>query len=124
LYLKCISTGNFSEALAALLRPDAEGLSSSIIIRLKAMWWEEYEAWRKLDLKGKRYVYIRADRVYFTPRLDGDRQCMLVIIGTDEYGEKDVLAIPDEFRKTQTARLCVILCVTRFLTSLESVLRT
>ena len=99
LYLKGISTGDFSEALAALLGPDAEGLSSSTISRLKAGWWEEYETWRKRDLRGKRYVYIWADGVYFTPRLDGDRQCMLVIIGADEYGEKDVLAITDGFRE-------------------------
>ena len=99
LYLKGISTGDFSEALAALLGPDAEGLSSSTITRLKAAWWDEYEIWRKRDLTGKRYVYIWADGVYFTPRLDGDRQCMLVIIGADEYGEKDVLAIADGFRE-------------------------
>ena len=99
LYLKGISTGDFSEALAALLGPDAEGLSASTITRLKAAWWDECEAWRKPDLKGKRYVYIWADGVYFTPRLDGDRQSMLVIIGADEYGEKDVLAIMDGFRE-------------------------
>ena len=99
LYLKGISTGDFSEALAALLGPDAEGLSSSTITRLKAVWWEEYETWRKRDLKTRRYVYIWADGVYFTPRLDGDRQCMLVIIGADEYGEKDVLGIADGFRE-------------------------
>ena len=99
LYLKGISTGDFSEALAALLGPDAEGLSASTITRLKASWWEEYETWRKRDLSGKRYVYIWADGVYFTPRLDGDRQCMLVIIGADAYGEKDVLAIMDGFRE-------------------------
>ena len=101
LYLKGISTGDFSEALAALLGPDAEGLSASTITRLKATWWDEYETWRKRDLSGKRYVYVYvwADGVYFTPRLDGDRQCMLVIIGTDEYGEKDVLGIMDGFRE-------------------------
>ena len=99
LYLKGISTGDFSEALAALLGPDAEGLSSSTITRLKAAWWEDYETWRKRDLTGKRYVYIWADGVYFTPRLDGDRQCMLVIIGADEYGQKEVLAIADGFRE-------------------------
>jgi transposase-like protein len=99
LYLKGISTGDFSEALAALLGPDAEGLSASTITRLKATWWDEFQTWSKRDLSGKRYVYIWADGVYFTPRLDGDRQCMLVIIGADEYGEKDVLAIMDGFRE-------------------------
>jgi len=99
LYLKGISTGDFSEALAALLGPNAEGLSSSTITRLKANWWDEYQSWRKRDLIGKRYVYIWADGVYFSPRLDDNRQCMLVIIGADEYGEKDVLAITDGFRE-------------------------
>ena len=98
LYLKGTSTGDFSAALAAFLGPDAAGLSALTITRLKATWWEEYEAWRKRDLKGKRYVYIWADGVYFMPRLDGNRQYMLVIIGADEYGEKDVLAIMDGFR--------------------------
>lgn len=99
LYLKGISTGDFGEALAALLGPDAEGLSASTITRLKASWWEEYETWRKRDLTGKRYVYIWADGVYFNPRLDDDRQCMLVIIGADEYGDKEVLGIMDGFRE-------------------------
>ena len=99
LYLKGISTGDFSEALAALLGPDAEGLSASTITRLKASWWKEYETWRKRDLSDKRYVYIWAYGVYFTPRLDGDRQCMLVIIWAEAYGEKDVLAIMDGFRE-------------------------
>jgi putative transposase len=69
------------------------------ITRLKATWWGEYEAWRKRDLSGKRYVYIWADGVYFNPRLDDDRQCMLVITGADEYGDKDVLGIMDGFRE-------------------------
>ncbi len=82
LYLKGISTGDFSEALAALLGPDAEGLSSSTITRLKAAWWDEYEAWRKRELKEKRYVYIWADGVYFhaahgrgSPMYAGDYRC-------------------------------------------------
>ncbi len=80
--------------------PDAEGLSAATITRLTATWWDEYEAWRKRDLSGKRYVYIWADGVCFTPRLDGDRQCMLVMIGAGEDGEKDVLSIMDGFRET------------------------
>jgi len=99
LYLKGVSTGDFSEALAALLGPDSEGLSASTITRLKTCWRDEYEVWKKRDLSTRRYVYFWADGVYFTPRLDQDRQCMLVIIGADEYGEKDVLAIRDGFRE-------------------------
>src|SRR5262245_24772658 len=44
LYLKGVSTGDFSEALAALLGPQAKGLSAATITRLKAVWAEEYDA--------------------------------------------------------------------------------
>ena len=100
LYLKGISTGDFSDALAALLGPDAPGLSASTITRLKADWWDEYERWCKRDLSARRYVYFWADGVYFSPRMDEDRQCMLVIIGADEWGNKDVLGLVDGFRES------------------------
>ena len=100
LYLKGISTGDFSEALAALLGPDAPGLSASTITRLKADWWDDYERWSKRDLSARRYVYFWADGVYFSPRMDEDRQCMLVIIGADEWGNEDVLGLIDGFRES------------------------
>ena len=100
LYLKGISTGDFSEALTALLGPDAPGLSASTITRLKADWWDDYERWSKRDLSARRYVYFWADGVCFTPRMDEDRQCMLVIIGADEWGNKDVLGLIDGFRES------------------------
>ncbi len=100
LYLKGISTGDFGEALAALLGPDAGGLTSSTISRLKAEWWAEYERWNRRDLSAKRYVYFWADGVYFKPRTDADKQCMLVIIGADEWGNKDVLGLVDGYRES------------------------
>lgn len=100
LYLKGISTGDFSEALTALLGPDAPGLSATTITRLKADWWDAYERWSKRDLSARRYVYFWADGVYFSPRMDEDRQCMLVIIGADEWGNKDVLGLIDGFRES------------------------
>lgn len=100
LYLKGISTGDFQEALAALLGPDAGGLSSSTISRLKADWWADYERWTKRDLSAQRYVYLWADGVYFKPRFDQDRQCMLVIIGADEWGNKDILGLMDGYRES------------------------
>jgi len=100
LYLKGISTGDFSEALAALLGPDASGLTSSTISRLKADWWAEYERWNRRDLSAKRYVYFWGDGVYFKPRMDADKQCMLVIIGADEWGNKDILGLMDGYRES------------------------
>ena len=100
LYLKGISSGDFSEALAALLGPDAPGLAASTIARLKAVWWDEYEAWQRRDLTARRYVYFWADGVYFSPRMDHDKQCILVIIGTDELGNKDIVGMMDGYRES------------------------
>ncbi len=100
LYLKGISTGDFSEALAALLGPQAPGLSASTIVRLKQVWQDEMEHWQRRDLSARRYVYFWADGVYFSPRLDHDRQCILVIIGADEFGRKEPLAIVDGYRES------------------------
>ena len=105
LYLKGISTGDFSDALTALLGPDAPGLSATTITRLKADWWEDHERLSRSDLSARRYVYFWADGVYFTPRMEferseNDRQCMLVIIGADEWGNKDVLGLIDGFRES------------------------
>jgi len=76
LYLKGISTGDFHEALAALLGPHAAGLSSTTISRLKADWWDEYDRWQRRDLSTRRFVYIWADGVYFRPRMAEEKQCV------------------------------------------------
>jgi len=99
LYLKGISTGDFSDALTALLGPDAPGLSASTIARLKAGWRDDYERWSKRSVGTALCVFLDR-RVYFTPRMDEDRQCMLVIIGADEWGNKDVLGLIDGFRES------------------------
>ena len=100
LYLKGVSTGDFSEALAALLGPNAHGLSAKTITRLKADWWNDYEAWQRRDLSHRRFLYIWADGVYFKPRMAEEKQCVLVIVGADEYGHKELLAMIDGFRES------------------------
>ena len=100
LYLKGISSGDFGEALAALLGPDAPGLTASTISRLKALWWDEYEAWQQRDLSARRYVYFWANGVYFSPRMEHDKQCVLVIIGADETGHKNIVGMVDGYRES------------------------
>jgi putative transposase len=100
LYLKGVSTGQFGEALAALLGSDAPGLSAATVRRLTESWQEEHERWRQRDLSTRRFVYLWADAVYFTPRLDHDRQCLLVLIGADASGRKELLAIEDGYRES------------------------
>ena len=85
LYLHGISTGQYQEALSAILGKDASGLSANTISRLKAKWLEEYKEWRGRDLSGKKYVYWWADGVYSKVRMD-DKVCFLVIIGATASG--------------------------------------
>jgi putative transposase len=101
LYLKGVSTGDFSEALAAILGETASGLSATNIVRLKAGWEADYQAWRQRDLSQKHYVYWWADGIYFNVRLEDARPCMLVIVGALEDGTKELLAIADGFRESK-----------------------
>ena len=91
LYLRGISTGDFQEALAALLGKDAPNLSPSVITRLTAAWESEYEAWRRRDLSVRRYVYIWADGVYLQARMGPTAECMLVVIGATPEGKKELV---------------------------------
>ena len=100
LYLKGISTGDFSESLAALLGRDAPGLSAGTIGRLKEKWREDLDLWRKRDLRGKRYVYMWVDGIYCNVRME-ERQCLLVIIGVTEEGKKELVALEDGFRESE-----------------------
>ena len=101
LYLKGISTGDFQEALQALLGSEAKGLSASTISRCKKIWEEEHETWNSRSLENKRYVYIWADGVYFNIRSDNAKQCILVIIGVTEQGRKEFIAIEDGYRESE-----------------------
>lgn len=101
LYLKGISTGDFAEALSALLGDQAEGLSASTISRLKAKWTDEHSEWRGRSLSGKRYVYVWADGVYFSLRNEDDRQCILVVIGVTDTGDKELLGLEAGFRESE-----------------------
>ena len=101
LYLKGISTGDFSEALQALLGPDAPGLSATTITRLKATWEGEFEAWNKRSLEGKRYVYVWADGVHFDVRPEQDRQWVLMLMGVTAEGKKELIAVADGYRESE-----------------------
>ena len=100
LYLKGISTGDFEEALAALLGKDAGGLSASSIARLKEAWVDEHARWRDRDLSAKRYVYVWADGIYVQARLEDDAQCLLVIIGATAEGKKELVGLADGIRES------------------------
>src|SRR6516165_6121078 len=101
LYLKGISTGDFAEALQALLGPEAPGLSATTITRLKAVWEGEHQAWARRSLAGQHYVYVWADGVHFNIRLEEGRQCILVLMGATADGKKELIAIADGYRESE-----------------------
>ena len=100
LYLKGISTGDFSEALSALLGRQAAGLSASAIGRLKDGWHDDHAAWQKRDLSARRYVYVWADGIHLEARLEDEKQCILVIIGATPEGRKELVGFTDGARES------------------------
>lgn len=116
LYLKGISTGDFTEALAALVGPQAGGLSASTIVRLKNVWQTEWQEWSKRSLKDTQYVYVWADGVYFNVRLESvenRRQCILVLMGATAKGKKELIAITDGYRESEESWRDLLLDVKR-----------
>ena len=109
LYLRGISTGDFQEALTALLGKDAPNLSPAVISRLTAEWQGEYERWQKRDLSTRRYVYVWADGVFLQARMENHGECMLVLIGATPEGKKELIGFQVGVREsTQSWRELLI----------------
>jgi putative transposase len=107
LYLKGVSTGEMQPALEALLGDGATGLSANTVSRLKQSWEADYDQWRQRDLSKRRYVYLWADGIYSQVRMD-DKLCLLVLIGSDDTGRKEVLAVVDGYRESEASWLEVM----------------
>ena len=91
LYLRGISTGDFQEALGALLGPGAPNLSPGVISRLTGEWQNEYDRWQRRDLSAGRYVYVWADGVYLQARMEPQAECILVVLGATPEGKKELV---------------------------------
>ncbi|AVC52626.1 transposase, Mutator family protein (plasmid) [Rhizobium leguminosarum bv. viciae] len=100
LYLRGVSTGDFQEALSALLGKDAPNLSPSVISRLTAEWGIEYDRWQKRDLSARHYVYVWADGVYLQARMEDQAECMLVLIGATPEGKKKLVGFQTGIRES------------------------
>ena len=104
LYLKGVSTGDFPDALGALLGPDVEGLSATNICRLKRVWEDEWKDWSRRDLADKQYVYVWVDGIHFNIRLGDEankKQCILVLMGATADGKKELIGITDGYRESE-----------------------
>jgi transposase-like protein len=100
LYLKGVSTGDFEEALVALLGKNAGGLSAATVGRLKEVWSAEHARWSQRDLSAKRYVYFWVDGIHVQARLEDAAQCLLVIIGATPEGKKELVGLIDGVRES------------------------
>ena len=100
LYLRGVSTGDFQEALTALLGAEAPNLSPGVISRLTAGWQEDYDRWQRRDLSARRYVYVWADGVYLQARMEPQAECMLVIIGATPEGKKELVGFQAGVRES------------------------
>jgi transposase-like protein len=107
LYLKGISTGEMSDALIHL-GFDGSGLSATSVTRMTEVWQDQYHDWNQRDLTGKHYVYVWADGLYFGCRLSDDRPCVLVLMGATADGTKELIAIHDGERESQTSWLEIL----------------
>lgn len=105
LYLRGLSTGDFAPALEELLGEAARGFSATNIVRLKEGWETEYRAWRQRELRDTDYVYVFADGVNFSIRLEEDRLTCLVMVGVTRDGRKELLALEDGYRESTEAWL-------------------
>jgi transposase-like protein len=112
LYLKGISTGEMSDALVHL-GFDGTGLSATSVTRMLEAWQDEYEDWSKRDLTGRHYVYLWADGIYFGCRLTDDRPCVLVLMGALADGTKELIAMTDGQRESETSWTGLLLDATR-----------
>jgi transposase-like protein len=100
LYLRGISSGDFQEALAALLGQDAPNLSPAVLARLKGGWEADYARWQRRDLSARRYVYVWADGIYLQARMEPQAECMLVLIGATPEGKKELVGFQAGLRES------------------------
>jgi len=100
LYLRGISTGDFQEALAAIVGKDAPNPSPGVISRLTGEWQQEYDRWQHRDLSARRHVYIWADGVYLQARMEPQAECMLVVLGATPEGKKELVGFQVGLRES------------------------
>jgi len=99
LYLHGLSSGDFVPALGQFLGSGA-GLSGPVITKLTETWQAEQGAFAGRDLSGVDYVYLWADGIHVSIRLEEHKLCLLVMIGVRADGRKELIALADGYRES------------------------
>jgi transposase-like protein len=92
LYLHGLAAGDFDQAMRGLLGEEA-ALSASTLVRLKAKWQQEYDAWRQRPLGDQEVVYLWVDGIYVKAGLEKEKAALLVAVGALADGSKVILAV-------------------------------
>ena len=99
LFIEGLATRDFEPALRLLVGQDAP-LSPSTISRLTSQFRQQYEAFDRQDLHGRRFVYIWADGIYLKAGLGTEKVCLMVLIGADTAGQKHLIALREGYRES------------------------
>src|SRR5256885_435261 len=81
LYLHGLSSSDFGPALTQFLGT-SHGLSAATITRLTQDWQDEATTFNKRSLAGTDYVYCWVDGIHLKVRLEQDKMCLLLMIGS------------------------------------------
>jgi putative transposase len=99
LYLHGLALGDFDLALRGLLGEEA-ALSPNTLLRLKAGWQQEYDAWCERELSDLAVVYLWVDGLYVKAGLEKDKAALLVAVAVKADGSKVVLAVQAGYRES------------------------
>lgn len=106
LYLEGLSTGDFEPVFRALVGETA-ALSPQSILRLKEEWRQEFEVWRRRPIK-KRYLYLFVDGFYVKAGVEREKTAVLTVLGVDEHGQKELLAMEEGYRESTASWAAVL----------------
>jgi transposase-like protein len=99
LYLEGLSTGDFEPVFQELVG-ETTALSANTVVRLKEHWGQEYQDWRRRPLGQHRYAYIWADGIYLAVGTEKEKTALLCVLGAQENGEKELLAMELGYRES------------------------
>jgi len=102
LYVEGLSSRDFEPALRALLGDQAT-LSSSTVMRLAKKFQQDLAGFMGRDLSTTRYVYVWADGVYLKAGLEKENTALLVLVGVNEQGKKELIALLEGYRESRAS---------------------
>lgn len=99
LYLHGLSLGDFEQAYGWMWGQEAP-LSEASILRLKSSWDKQYKDWKKQGL-DREYLYVWADGIYPKGGAVDETLAVLVVVGVNRKGRKQLLALEEGYRESE-----------------------